>query len=435
MELKSECAFLQALSLEELLDVQEDVVNLIREKVLKQNDKLRQESPAFLKKPDSPAQTFNALPEELLLKDEVIESSQNFDPTSFPLNTLESASGSSTQECVRTHLYQDSSQPEKHLNDLEETLDLRKIRSAHLDSSPYKVHVAHGDGVRENRGQEPELLKGDSRYPGFKIPSKRRKNEVSPAKKRLNTDLMCSPEKIQKKPLAKQNSVHLEPPNLTSLADKTSQEYQDELLPSASQLPPVIYKLTDLRKFQLRRDELRKLLNHTRENENCKDKTSSRLVNLNRNPITLGEWRIQDFVVNEESLAYRASVKKKSRKYHEDQAWEQFQNGKEVDKRYLYMFDNMKDREPEPPGYWRIMWPSTQENEQDKREMALVESQKIEERFHKAVNYKIPEEEREYLFKEKLLNLVVNGGRFHFQKHNLGIKSKKLVQSNEVSVI
>ena len=424
---------MQTLSLEELLDVQEDVVNLIRKRVLEQKHNLRQKISSPLQQPDLPVQSFCELPGEPLLKEEVIESSQNFDPTSFPIGTLGSASGSSTQECVRTHLYQDSSQPEKNFSRIEETLGVRKIKSAHLDSSPYKHDTTFGDGVSELRLKEPELIKHDLKFQHFKSPNKKMKKETSPAKKSLSDGLIHSPYNLQSEPLLKQSDVNATPASLTFPDDKDSQEYQDELLPSASQLPPVIYKLTDLRKFQLRRDELRKLLDNAQakennnNNNNNNNKSFPQFVNLNRNPITLGEWRIQDFVANEKSLAHHISTKKRSRKYHEEKAWEQFQKGEDVDKRYLYMFDNMKDREPEPPGYWRIMWPSTQENEQDKREMALVESQNIENRFHKAVNYKIPEEEREFVFKEELLNLVVNNGRFHFQKHNLGIKSKKFV--------
>lgn len=84
----------------------------------------------------------------------------------------------------------------------------------------------------------------------------------------------------------------------------------------------------------------------------------------------------------------------------------------------------MRNRSPSPPGYGRLDFPSTQERADDKSKAQSIIRDKTLYRFLEATNNRVPPMKREFLFKKRELNDVVDDGNFDWTEESLEIFSR-----------
>ena len=183
---------------------------------------------------------------------------------------------------------------------------------------------------------------------------------------------------------------------------------------------------TDLSKEDQRRKNLATFLQLHSHFPACKKLT------LNYNPIRLMPWRIQDFKINENSEYGREKEIKKTKKYWENKKkWGKYNskgnndyNDKYFENFYLF-FDNMKNVENPLRTVDRISYPSTVEMKQDKHYLSIYEYNECKKMLLLALDQSIPFQERGYLFREDLLNQLVDSGKMDIDFDTLVISHMK----------
>lgn len=200
----------------------------------------------------------------------------------------------------------------------------------------------------------------------------------------------------------------------------------DELLEDGCDLP------TELSKENQRRKNLTTYLNNYKGVKDCKRLT------LNYNPIRMMPWRIQDFKLNENSEYGKEKETKKTKKYWEDRKkWGKYKsnskdefNDKYYENFYLF-FDNMKNVENPLRSVDRISYPSTLEMKQDKYYWSVFEYNECKKMLLLALDGSVPTEDRGYIFRDDLLNQLVDSGMMALDFDTLMISYMKYVKEYE----
>ncbi|OXB40949.1 hypothetical protein B1J92_L05918g [Nakaseomyces glabratus] len=158
------------------------------------------------------------------------------------------------------------------------------------------------------------------------------------------------------------------------------------------------------------------------------------VLDFNKNPFSKRPWILEDFCPNSNAIAKKKheidfeKFQKKVSNFIENKT----NNAKESDiecakyegrLRNIH-FDNMRNRSPSPPGYGRLDFPSTQERADDKSKAQSIIRDKTLYRFLEATNNRVPPMKREFLFKKRELNDVVDDGNFDWTEESLEIFSR-----------
>ncbi|KAL6933139.1 uncharacterized protein HGUI_02082 [Hanseniaspora guilliermondii] len=201
----------------------------------------------------------------------------------------------------------------------------------------------------------------------------------------------------------------------------------DELLENDGKNLP-----TELSKEELRRKNLVTFLS-CYKHFGCGPK-----LTLNYNPIRLMPWRIQDFKINEMSDYGKNREIKKTKVYWENKKkWGKYKstNGDDFNDRYFenfYMFfDNMKNVENPLRSVDRISYPSTLEMKQDKYYLSVYEYNECKKMLLLAIDKTVPQEQRGYLFREGVLNRLVDSGNIDIDFDTVVISYMKDIIHNE----
>lgn len=151
-------------------------------------------------------------------------------------------------------------------------------------------------------------------------------------------------------------------------------------------------------------------------------------ISFNMNPITSKPWILEDFKPNRDLANVKRGRKrlqqfcndieqnfvKNNTSQHKNSTESQPNKSKRFKKNNQFQdgdtpeFDNLRDRSPSPPGFGRMDFPTTQERQQDKLQSQMIIYEKTLYRFHCATNGRIPQYEREFLFKKPELNELVD---------------------------
>ncbi|SCU92631.1 LAME_0F00804g1_1 [Lachancea meyersii CBS 8951] len=179
-----------------------------------------------------------------------------------------------------------------------------------------------------------------------------------------------------------------------------------------------------------------------------------RKLSLNENPFTKKPWIFEDFKANEllaisnKTTPYAAFSKiskfqsaagapvlNKKLVLHPDRGFELVtenvptptghasENGVEAE------FDNMRQRSRSPPGFGRLDFPNTQENNNDVMKSREILYNKTKDRFLIATRSDISPNKREFVFRNGKLNDIINEGHFEWDAKSLKIFSRARVRS------
>ena len=149
-------------------------------------------------------------------------------------------------------------------------------------------------------------------------------------------------------------------------------------------------------------------------------------------------WRIQDFKLNENSKYGKEKETKKTKKYWEERKkWGKYKsnnkdefNDKYYENFYLF-FDNMKNVENPLRSVDRISYPSTLEMKQDKYYWSVFEHNECKKMLLLALDGSVPKEDRGYIFRDDLLNQLVDSGMVALDFDTLMISYMKYVKEYE----
>lgn len=148
---------------------------------------------------------------------------------------------------------------------------------------------------------------------------------------------------------------------------------------------------------------------------------------FNLNPLISKPWILEDFKPNKDVSAVKRGKRRLEEFYKKagKPMGAQMENDKVehplFDMSFDMPFDNLRQRTDSPPGYGRLDFPTTQEREEDKIASKKIIYKKTMKRFLSSVNYRIPPQEREFLFKREEFNEAVNDSDFKWDPTTLKI--------------
>ncbi|SMN18517.1 similar to Saccharomyces cerevisiae YGL175C SAE2 Endonuclease that processes hairpin DNA structures with the MRX complex [Maudiozyma saulgeensis] len=149
-------------------------------------------------------------------------------------------------------------------------------------------------------------------------------------------------------------------------------------------------------------------------------------IDFNLNPLTSKPWILEDFKPNRDVSAVKQGKKRLEEFYKKvgKPAGLQIDNNTAENillDSFDMSFDNLRQRTDSPPGYGRLDFPTTQEREEDKIASKKIIYKKTLQRYLSSVNYRIPPQEREFLFKREAFNEAVNNSNFEWDPTTLKI--------------
>ncbi|SCV00694.1 LANO_0F08130g1_1 [Lachancea nothofagi CBS 11611] len=176
-------------------------------------------------------------------------------------------------------------------------------------------------------------------------------------------------------------------------------------------------------------------------------------LDLNENPFTKKPWIYEDFKLNEiANNAHKGRlnvVSSKLSKFHsaagkppqkqklvlhpdrgfefvtEDDSENEVVTNDDQDDQ----FANLRQRSKSPPGFGRLDFPNTQENMADMTKSREILYNKTRHRFLTATRSDLPPSKRQFLFRNIVLNNVVNEGNFEWDPSHLQIFSRARIRN------